>query len=149
MRGQEEHKYDDIINLPHHVSARHPQMTLSERAAQFAPFAALTGHNAAIQETARYTDSFAELDEDRKELLDEKLRELALRLQEEGAKEREVEITYFRPDLKKSGGSYVTVRGRVKKIDGYKHQIFLADGTVIDMEYLFSIVEMEGTDSEK
>lgn len=144
MRSQEEHKYDDIINLPHHVSTRHPQMTLSERAAQFAPFAALTGHNAAIQETARYTDSFAELDEDRKELLDEKLRELALRLQEEGAQEREVEITYFQPDLKKSGGSYVTVRGRVKKIDGYKHQILLADGTVIDMEYLFSIVEMEG-----
>lgn len=144
MRSQVEHKYDDIINLPHHVSTRHPQMTLSERAAQFAPFAALTGHNAAIQETARYTDSFAELDEDRKELLDEKLRELALRLQEEGAQEREVEITYFQPDLKKSGGSYVTVRGRVKKIDGYKHQILLADGTVIDMEYLFSIVEMEG-----
>lgn len=139
MIGQEEHKYDDIINLPHHVSTRHPQMTLSERAAQFAPFAALTGHNAAIQETARYTDSFAELDEDRKELLDEKLRELALRLQEEGAQEREVEITYFQPDLKKSGGSYVTVRGRVKKIDGYKHQILLADGTVIDMEYLFDI----------
>lgn len=144
MRGEDEHKYDDIINLPHHVSTRHPQMTLSERAAQFAPFAALTGHNAAIQETARYTDSFAELDEDRKELLDEKLRELALRLQEEGAQEREVEITYFRPDLKKSGGNYTTVRGRVKKIDGYKHQILLADGTVIDMEYLFSIVEMEG-----
>lgn len=144
MRGQEEHKYDDIINLPHHVSTRHPQMTLSERAAQFAPFAALTGHNAAIQETARYTDSFAELDEDRKELLDEKLRELALWLQEEGAQEPDVEITYFQPDLKKSGGSYVTVRGRVKKIDGYKHQILLVDGTVIDMEYLFSIVEMEG-----
>lgn len=143
MRSQEEHKYDDIINLPHHVSARHPQMTLSERAAQFAPFAALTGHNAAIQETARYTDSFAELDEDRKELLDEKLRELALRLQEEGAQEPEAEITYFLPDLKKSGGSYVTVRGRVKKIDGYKHQILLADGTVIDMEYLFDIGNRE------
>lgn len=139
MRDEDGHKYDDIINLPHHVSAGHPQMTLSERAAQFAPFAALTGHNAAIQETARYTDSFAELDEDRKELLDEKLRELALRLQEEDAQEREVEITYFRPDLKKSGGSYVTVRGRVKKIDGYKHQILLEDGTVIDMEYLFDI----------
>ena len=144
MRGEDGHKYDDIINLPHHISARHPQMTLSERAAQFAPFAALTGHNAAIQETARYTDSFAELDEDGKELLDEKLRELASQLQEEGEQEPEVEITYFRPDLKKCGGSYVTVSGRVKKIDGYKHQILLADGTVIDMEYLFSIVEMEG-----
>ena len=142
MRGEDEHKYDDIIGLPHHVSARHPQMTLSERAAQFAPFAALTGHNAAIQETARYTDSFAELDEDRREFLDEKLREIDLQLQEEGEQEPEVEITYFRPDLKKSGGSYVTVRGRVKKIDGYKHQVLLADGTVIDMEYLFSIVEM-------
>ena len=118
-------------------------MPLSERAAQFAPFAALTGHNAAIWETARYTDSFAELDEDRKELLDEKLRELVLRLQEDGAQKPEVEITYFQRDLRKSGGSYVTVRGSVKKIDGYEHRIYLADGTAVDIENLFSIAGTE------
>lgn len=142
MSGEEEHKYDDIINLPHHVSARHPQMPLSERAAQFAPFAALTGHNAAIQETARYTDSFAQLDGDRKELLNEKLRELVLRLQEDGAQKPEVEITYFQPDLRKSGGSYVTVRGSVKKIDGYEHRILFEDGTFIEMGKIYSIDEV-------
>lgn len=142
MSGEEEHKYDDIIGLPHHVSARHLQMPLLDRAAQFAPFAALTGHNAAIWETARYTDSFAELDEDRKELLDEKLRKLVLRLQEDGAQKPEAEITYFQPDLRKSGGSYVTVRGRVKKIDGYEHRILFEDGTFIEMGKIYSIVEV-------
>ena len=142
MRGEDEHKYDDIINLPHHVSARRPQMALSDRAAQFAPFAALTGHNAAIQETARYTDSFAELDEDKKELLDEKLREIALRLKDGGFQAPEVEITYFQPDVKKSGGSYVAVRGKVKKIDGYAHRILLEDGTAVNIENLFSIIEI-------
>ena len=73
MSEHDTRKYDDIIHLPHHVSARHPQMSPLNRAAQFSPFAALTGHGAAIQETARLTDAFIELDEDQKERLDEQL----------------------------------------------------------------------------
>ena len=91
MNEKDTHKYDDIIHLPHHVSARHPQMSLMNRAAQFSPFAALTGHGAAIQETARLTDSFVELEEDQKEQLDEQL----LKLREEPARNPEVEAVYF------------------------------------------------------
>ena len=96
----DEHKYDDIIHLPHHVSKRHPQMSLQNRAAQFSPFAALTGHEDAIRETARQTDSFAELDEDRKELLNRQLQFIKAML----AQKPECEITYFQPDQKKDGG---------------------------------------------
>ncbi|MCM1063961.1 MAG: YolD-like family protein [Eubacterium sp.] len=138
-----EHKYDDIIDLPHHISARHPQMPLADRAAQFSPFAALTGHEAAIRETARLTEAFVELDEDRKRELDEQL----LLIREESAKEPEIEVTYFRPDLKKSGGTYVTARGRVQKIDGYSRQIHFVDGTVIPMENLYSLEIMRRTDA--
>ncbi|MCM1543174.1 MAG: YolD-like family protein [Blautia sp.] len=130
-----EHKYDDIIDLPHPVSTRHPQMPLADRAAQFSPFAALTGHEAAIREAARLTDAFVELDEDRKRELDEQLQ----LLKEEESQEPEIEVTYFRPDLKKSGGSYVTVRGQVKKIDEYNRRIHFVDGTVIPMESMYSM----------
>ena len=130
-----EHKYDDIIELPHHVSARHPQMPPADRAAQFSPFAALTGHEAAIQETARLTDAFVELDEDRKEELDEQLQ----MLKENQSQRPEIEITYFQPDLKKAGGTYMTIRGRVKKVDEYNHQVIFTDGTVLSMENLYSI----------
>lgn len=130
-----EHKYDDIIDLPRHVSARHPQMPLSDRAAQFSPFAALTGHEAAIKETARLTDAFVELDEDRKEELDEQLQ----MLKENQSQRPEIEVTYFQPDLKKAGGTYMTIRGRVKKVDEYNHQLIFADGTVLSMDNLYSI----------
>ena len=133
-----EHKYDDIIDLPHHVSARHPQMSPSDRAAQFSPFAALTGHEAAIKETARLTDAFVELDEDRKEELDEQLQ----MLKENQSQRPEIEVTYFQPDLKKTGGTYMTIRGRVKKVDEYKHQVIFTDGTVLSMETLYSIQGM-------
>ena len=133
-----EHKYDDIIDLPHHVSARHPQMSPSDRAAQFSPFAALTGHEAAIKETARLTDAFVELDEDRKEELDEQLQ----MLKENQSQRPEIEVTYFQPDLKKTGGSYMTIRGRVKKVDEYNHQVIFTDGTVLSMETLYSIQGM-------
>lgn len=132
------HKYDDIIHLPRHVSSRHPQMSLADRAAQFSPFAALTGHEAAIQETARLTDEFIELDEDQKEQLDERLR----LLKENQFRETEIEVTYFQPDAKKSGGAYVTVRGRVEKIDEYGRSIVFVDGTMIPMERVFSIEEV-------
>ena len=115
-------------------------MSLQNRAAQFSPFAALTGHGAAIQETARLTDSFIELEEDRKAQLDEQLRHLRETLdQQPPGQQPEIEATYFQPDARKSGGAYVTVHGHVKKIDEYKRQILFTDGTVLPIEYLFSI----------
>ena len=129
------HKYDDIIHLPHPVSKRHPQMTLSDRAAQFSPFAALTGHEVAIQETARQTEEWMEMEEDRKEMLDERLRMLRENLDQKP----EITVTYFKPDEKKNGGAYLTVMGKVKKIDEYVHQIVFEDGTVLPIESLFSL----------
>lgn len=135
MKTQDENKYDDIINLPHHVSKNHPQMSLLNRAAQFSPFAALTGHRAVIQETARLTDSFVELDEDRKEQLNEQLQ-----LIKENLKLKpEIEVTYFDSDTKKEGGSYITICGRIKKIDEYNHRIIFTDGTTLLIEHIFSI----------
>lgn len=135
MNSQKEHKYDDIINLPRPASKKHPPMPLLSRAAQFSPFAALTGHDAAIQETARMTAPFAELDENRKELLDEKLRLIREHLEQSP----ECEITYFQPDEKKNGGAYATIRGRIKKIDEYNRLIVFADGAALPIDHLFSI----------
>lgn len=135
MKRQDEHNYDDIINLPHHVSKKHPQMSLLNRAAQFSPFAALTGHEAAILETARLTEPFIELDEDRKEQLDERLQLIRKHMEQRP----ECEIVYFQPDEKKDGGSYVTIRGRVKKIDEYRRRILFTDGTALPIEHIFSI----------
>lgn len=135
MNHREEHKYDDMIELPHHVSKKHPQMSLQNRAAQFSPFAALTGHEDAIKETARLTESFIELDENKKEQLDEQLQLIRENLDQKP----ECEIIYFQPDEKKDGGIYVTLHGRVKKIDEYAHQIILTDGTVLPIRLIFSI----------
>ena len=130
-----EYSYEDIIHLPHHVSARHPQMPLADRAAQFSPFAALNGHEAAIRETARLTKERVELDESRKEILDERLQMIRENLSEKP----EVTFTYFQPDERKSGGAYLTVTGRVKKMDGYERRILLEDGTVVPLEELIDI----------
>lgn len=135
MNHLDKHKYDDIINLPHHISKKHPQMSLLNRAAQFAPFAALTGHEDAIRETARLTDPFIELDEDKKEQLNSQLQLIMENLDQKP----ECEITYFRPDAKKDGGTYVTIHRRIKKIDEYVHQIIFTDGTVLPIEHIFSI----------
>ena len=117
--------YDDIIGLPHPTSAKHPRMPMADRAA-------LVGHGAAIQETARLTDQKIELTEDEKVVLDEKLRLLA----DTG---REAVFTYFLPDERKSGGAYVTVSASLKKIDPLKHRIILTDGTVIPIEDILDI----------
>lgn len=122
-------KYDDIINLPHHVSAIRPHMPVSDRAAQFSPFAALTGHDAAIKETARLTEQRVELDENSKCILNEKLQMIAENLQKQSI----VTITYFLPDDRKEGGAYVNVTGSVKKIDEYNRRIIMCDGTMISM----------------
>ena len=124
--------YDDIIHLPHPTSAKHPRMPMADRAAQFSPFAALVGHGAAIQETARLTDQKVELTEDEKAVLDEKLRLLV----DTGWEAR---FTYFLPDEKKSGGAYVTAAGALKKIDPLKRRIVLTDGTIIPIEDILAI----------
>lgn len=127
--------YDDIIHLPHHVSATHPHMSAIDRAAQFSPFAALTGYDAAIKETARLTDKRVELDESMKDALSNNLQMIADRLKEHP----EIAITYFQPDAKKNGGAYVTVINTVKKIDVYKRIVVLTDGIVIPVDEIISI----------
>lgn len=122
--------YDDIIDLPHHVSTTHPQMPMSDRAAQFSPFAALVGYDAAIRETGRLTEVKAEPDEEALRELDRRFRLLAERL-DDGP---EVDITYFLPDRRKAGGAYQSVRGVVKKIDDFRRLIVLRDGTSIPMD---------------
>lgn len=124
-----EKSYDDIINLPHHVSKTRKQMAISDRAAQFAPFAALTGHDAAVRETARLTERRIELDENAKAKLDEKLQYISSMLE----LQPRVSITYFVPDEKKSGGRYNTVNDFVRRIDTFDHIIIMADGTIIPM----------------
>lgn len=135
MRDKGKCNYDNIIGLPHHVSKKHPPMSPLNRAAQFSPFAALAGHGDAIRETERLTDSFVELDEDQKEQLNRRLRLIRERLDQNP----ECEITYFRPDEKKEGGAYVTLRGRIRKLDEYRRQILFADGRVLPIEQIFSI----------
>ena len=120
--------YDDIINLPHPVSKNHPQMPFRDRAAQFAPFAALTGHDAAIKETARLTDERLELSEEVINIIRNNI-----------GIEQNVSITYFIPDAKKAGGSYVMCSGIVKKVDEYEHTIIMTDQTVIPIERISDI----------
>lgn len=126
-------RYLDIINLPHHVSTRRPRMSMHNRAAQFSPFAALTGYEDSIRETARLTDVRIELDECAKAALDARLQVM------QGNPHMPVSITYFVPDTRKAGGAYVTVVGSVRKID--RHVIQMADRTEIPIE---DIVGIEG-----
>ena len=125
-------KYEDIINLPHHVSKKHPQMLLRDRAAQFSPFAALTGHKAAINETARLTDEKQILSED----VIAKLNEQLNLIKENIGTNLIVTITYFVPDDRKSGGAYISNTGVVKKINEYNHTVILTDNTVIPIEQI-------------
>lgn len=127
--------YDDIIGLPHHVSPKHPQMSMTDRAAQFSPFRALTGYEDAIQETGRLTDGRAELDEDEMAALDERLRLVLARADDPP----QVSLTYFQPDTKKAGGAYVTVCGRIQKADGYAGVIVMADGVRIPINEIVEI----------
>ena len=128
--------YADIINMPHHVSRKHPQMPLADRAAQFLPFAALTGYDAAVKETARLTSDRMELDEMRKAQLNEKL----LLLQECLPQQPAARITFFKKDEKKQGGAYLSVTGNVKRIDLYEGMIILTNGTKVRID---DIAELE------
>ena len=131
MSGQ----YDDIINLPHHVSATRPQMPLLDRAAQFAPFAALTGYDAAIKETGRLTDEKIEMDEEALNILNMKFQLLVDNLHDEP----EVFFTYFKPDERKAGGAYLEVTGTVKKVDDFERVITMQDGTKMLMDNILNI----------
>lgn len=128
-------EYDDIIQLPHHVSRIHPQMSMEDRAAQFSPFAALTGYDAAIAETARLTDQRVELDEYERQALNEKLQFISEHLNEHP----KISITHFVPDRCKEGGEYVTVTGIVKKIEEHEKRMILMDGSMILIEDVIRI----------
>ena len=123
-------KYDDILHLPHPTSAKHPRMPISERAAIFSPFAALTGHGDAIRETARLTEQKMELDEDAKAELDRRQAVLLEHIKEQP----EITVTWFQPDERKDGGAYLTTAGRLKKIDQVERRLFLLDGTKIPLD---------------
>ena len=129
-------KYKDIINMPHYVSKKHPQMSIENRSAQFAPFAALTGYEDEVKETGRLTNKRVEITEEIKELLDFKLRYIKEKIGENP----KVKITYFLPDHKKDGGKYLEEIGNVKKIDEYKQTIVLENkkeiliNEIIDIE---------------
>ena len=127
--------YDDIIHLPHPTSHRHPRMPVSDRAAQFSPFAALSGHGSAIAETARVTRERMELDEDAREQLDQKLRLLMERINEQP----EITVTWFSPNEKKAGGQYRTATGKLKRIDTQESRLILTDGNQIPLEDLLEI----------
>ena len=122
--------YDDMIDLPHPTSKKHPRMSIQNRAAIFSPFAALSGHGAAIAETARLTDRRMELDEDTKADLDRRQAVLLEHIDEQP----EVTVTWFQPDERKDGGAYLTATGRLKKIDEVERILSLQDGTSIPLE---------------
>ena len=131
----EKFPYEDIINLPPHVSKKHPQPTMMDRAARFAPFASITGYEEMVLEEARVTEERMDLDEGTLSILNEKLN----MIQEFIDEEPEVKITYFEPDKKKSGGTYVSVTGIVKRIDEYEHFVIMMDGKKISIEEIYGL----------
>ncbi len=131
--------YDDIIDLPHHVSVSHPQMPCSERAAQFSPFAALTGYEGAIEETARLTDDQKDLSENVRDSLDQVLAGIMSRPDPN----TEVKITYFVPDAKKDGGKYVTELVRIRRIDTDTREIVTMDRRRIGIDMILNLGEEE------
>lgn len=135
MQLKKTHKYDDIIGLPHPVSAKRASMPLYDRAAQFAPFAALTGYEDAIEESGRLTDYAADLTDGSMQLLNDQLAILS----EHIAQTPKVQVTYFVPDTRKEGGSYVTVSGNIKRIDPIEQLLILTDGTKIPLVMLYRL----------
>ena len=129
------HKYDDMIGLGHPISRTHPPMARIKRAAQFASFDALTGFGAAIHEAGRETEEKKELSEDEIDMIDAKLAVIQYHIKEQP----NITVTYFIPDDKKAGGRYMTVSGKVRKLDGMKCAIIMTNGTKIpigDVQYI-------------
>ena len=135
MKLEYTHKYDDIINMEHYKSKKHPPMSLYARSAQFAPFAALTGYEDAVTETAREVGERIDIDEELKNILDSKIQLLS----EQIKKKYEIIITYFVPDLTKEGGAYINVTGIIKKIDTINQIITLEDKTEIPINEIIDI----------
>ena len=131
--------YEDIINLPHPVSNTHPQMAVTDRAAQFAPFAALTGYDAAIQETGRLTEEQIILDENERTALDRKLQEIL----QSGCPHPKVRIRYFQKDGRKAGGAYLTMEGTVKRLDTYLRKLFFMDGNSVLIDNILELEQLE------
>ena len=131
MRG----RYDDIINLPHHTSTKHPRMTRTARAAQFAPFAALTGLDDEMEETARLTDKKITLDEEQKQVINREL----LFIKNNPQRDIPVIITFFKSDGRKDGGAYIEKEVRIKRIDEINRKLMLSDYSEIEIDDLFSV----------
>lgn len=129
------HKYHDIINLPHHTSPRRSHMAMTDRVAQFFPFAALTGYDAAVKETARLADRRIELDEYEKADLDERLR----LIQEHLGEQPDIKIKFFKPDERKAGGAYLSITGVIKKIDSFERYVVMIDGKKIPIDEISRI----------
>lgn len=127
--------YDDMLDLPHPTSTKHPRMPAIDRAAQFSAFAALTGHDAAIRETARLTDRRVELDEDVKAELDTTLRLIV----DHPSDHQQVSITYFQADQKKAGGAYVTATGSIKKMDDLEQTVVMSGGERIRIDDIYKV----------
>lgn len=133
--AEAERIYGDIIDLPRPVSRKHPPLSMDQKAAQYSPFAALTGYGDVIDETGRLTEARKELDEDRKAELDQMIRHLAAGR----AGSAQASFTYFVPDPQKSGGQYVTVSGQIRKVDQNRGQIILQDGLRIPIGEIIDI----------
>lgn len=134
------HRYDDMIHLPHHQSGTRPHMSLHDRAAQFSPFAALTGYDAAVEEAARLTEQKLELSEEEKAAIGAKLTEI-----KEHIKERpEVTVTYFVPDERKAGGTYVTVTGTVRRIDEFERVVVMQDQSRVGIDDIIVLQRTAG-----
>lgn len=128
-------EYEDIIDLPYQKSIKRKHMSIGDRSAQFAPFAAVVGHDEAVKEIGRYTDRRRELDEMQKAIIDVKLQEIVSKLPEVS----EIDVIYFQKDERKSGGTYLNKVGFVKKIDEYEKKLFFTDGDEIDIEDIYNI----------
>lgn len=141
MQHNDVHKYDDILTMKHPISKKHSQMARRDRAAQFAPFAALTGHKEAVHESQRLTDYKKILDENKKAALDYALQTM-LALHEHP----KIKVTYFEEDPIKEGGRYVTLSEQVKKINEIEHIVVFMNGTILEIDDIYEI-EIE-TDNE-
>ena len=132
---EQDHRYDDLLDLPHPVSQKHPRMSAHDRAAQFSPFAALTGHSAAMEETARLTDRKLDLSELQLDELNANLQSIQTHIREKPS----VSITYFVPDARKSGGEYLRIEGHVRRIDEETQTLYLTDDTRIPLDDIQSL----------
>lgn len=141
----DDHSYDDIINQPHHISQKRKKMSLYNRAAQFAPFAALTGYEQMVSETARLTDRHIELDEESIQQINQQLHMIMNSIPEQP----NITFVVYEPDEKKDGGSYCVITGCVRRIDDVNREVILTDRTVISMNRIYAIHTENGENAER